>query len=446
MKTLPLVNQDPKSTSSLKNSQNRALALAKSEPLALSQQKIQEQKLWRQIQLIYTFLQKPNSWYTGLSIKKYLKTKIFANKITNPQIVSGRWSAYAHFSYSQSFINLINKFQLPKTAKILLHPLTPSFLVDYLVAQNWQIDSLDIDKNNLNWPPDKLEEKLTNAYDLVIFYSFNGLVEEIDQAQKILKNKVIPSLIILDNSRLNSQTVALVDNFSGGVLWTAKSNYWPGFLKDLSGLQYALAKENQEQNWYFSWFGESRTRSVLENHLSDSHEVNHQIIEAVFYLLVQKWQQYNWRNYLGGFLGGFFLTTKIKNSSQAQKIISELWPQSLELAIPDVVLELQNLESKAISKPATKTSAQEWQKYFIASLPKRSTGSLEVPSFFIPRQYLSYFVYTTEPQFWIDFILTHQKVKLEELFIKLPPLHPLIKSMNLTNTNFVAQYILILKV
>jgi len=422
----------------------------------------EELVLWRQIQLIYTFLQKPDSWYTGLSIKKFLKKQIFSShKITNSHILSGRWSAYAHFSYLQSFKNLINKFQLEKNAKILIHPLIPENLVEELL-KNYQVESLDIDKNTLNWNLSDFEKKLETHYDLVIFFSFNGLIEEVAKAQEILKQKVVPSFLILDNPSSNHQTVEFLDQFSGAVLWNFGDFFWPDFVNsvgNLNNLNSEILENNQTKNskkvsfqklqtqkCYFSWFSENRTRSVLENHLGDSHQKNLKIVESVFYLLVQKWQKFNFRNYFGGMFGGLFLATKIKNSTEALEIITSNWPQSLNLAIPDVVLELQELTQNYSKKNNSQIGAQEWQKYFIASIPQRMNGSLEVPSFFLPRQYLSYFIYTTERDFWVNFILNHQKTTFENTFYNFWQIHPIIKKMNLVNTNFISQYILILKV
>ena len=448
MKTLPF------------NSRNSIQKARISETLAKKTPKLEteEDKIWKQIQIIYTFLQKPNSWFTGLSIKNYLKKAIFGkHKITNPYILSGRWSAYAHFSYIQSFQNLLNKFQLTQ-ARVLVHPLTPDFLVQKLIERKWQIDTLDIDKNTLNWNFLDFSKQLENGYDLVIFYSFNGLVEEISQAQEILKQKVIPAMLILENPRLNQETVNLLNIFGGGVCQKFGLSFWPEYLNSIFKISHDLdlkAGENQQnsqqiqqitpQNWYFSWFGENRTRSVLESHLGESQEISQETIESIFYLLVKKWQTFSFKNYLFGFLGGLFLKNKIKNSQEAKIIITKNWSQSLDLAIPDVVLDLLPFENEKLEIRKNKIKAQDWQKYFIASLPERAVGSLEVPSFFLPRKYLNYFIYTTEPKFWIDYILSYQKAEFEEVFSQLSPIHPIIKELNLPNVSFICQYILILQ-
>ena len=436
MKTLPFENSEKKIT-------------RKKTP-----EKNQELILWQQIQLIYTFLQKPNNWYTGLTIKKYLRKKIFGNnQLTNSHILSGRWSAYSHFSHLESFKNLITKFQLKNEAKILTHPLIPAEFVQELINQNFQVESFDIDKNTLNWNPLDLKKKIEINYDLIIFFSFNGLVEEIQEIFPILKKKVIPVLLILENTKLNDQIKEFLNHFSGGVLWNFGQFFWSDFVNSITNYDFknivkveSLENTFVTQNCYFSWFTENRTRSILENHLSESHEINQKIAESLFYLLVQKWQKFSLQNYLVGIFRGFFLTVKIKNPKEAVEIIKNNWEKSLRLAIPDLFLELQDVSAYNSSKVNLQVSAQEWQKYFVASVPQRKKGGLEVPSFFLSRQYLRYFVYTTEREFWTSFILTSQKTNFESIFEKNIEIHPIISGMNLPNTDFVSQYILILKI
>lgn len=424
------------------NSQNRNL-LAKSN----------EKLLWQQIELIYTFLQKPNSWYTGLSLKKWLKKNIFTN-LKNNQILANRWSAYCHFSQVQSFCNLLDKFQLEQSSVVLIHPLLPSFLVAELIKRQFRILSFDIDKNHLNWKVGDLTEVLkTKNADLVIFYSFNGLVEEINSSFKILSDKVLPSLVVIDNEKLNPQTLELFDQMNlGAVLWFGGKDFWSPFLNQTREQKFI------RQNWYFSWFLENRTRSILENHLSDSQEINQKVVESFFYLLVQRWQKQNLKNYFSGLFKGILLKNKIKNEKEALQILGENWTKSLDLAVCDLVFEME-MEIKKENKKSlnqnnlqsiqqtqkNQLTAQNWQQYFAASIPKRPNGSLQVPVFFTLRHYLCYFIFTTEKGFWQDFLLQNYKMKYSEFFFEFQPISPIIVQMNLPNVTFVQKYLLVIK-
>ena len=403
-KTLPFDKKSHNWQSTLQNSQNNSQNPIQKPKSSQYQKSANEKLLWEQIQLIYTFLQKPNAWYTGLSVKKWLRKNIITNTKNN-QIIAGRWSAYCHFSQTQSFCNLLDKFQLMSNSQILIHPLLPSFLVDELIKRNFKITSFDIDKNHLNWRVGDLTEFLKNHnFDLIIFYTFNGLVEEINSSLSILSSKIVPSLVVIDNERLNEQTLEFFENLNlGGILYFGGLDLWTPFLNQV------LDKKISQQNWYFSWFLENRTRSILENHLSDSQEINQKLVESFFYLLVQKWQKQSLTNYFSGLFKGILLKNKIKNDQEALQIISQNWSKTLEFAIPDLVFEMELEIKKSVNSPnsanlstqnqldpslsnfysnsnsinsqKTQPKAQNWQQYFANSIPKRPSGSLQVPVF-----------------------------------------------------------------
>lgn len=440
-KTLPF--GDKKSHNSQNNSENQ---IQKSN--SQTQKSAGEKLLWQQIQLIYTFLQKPNSWYTGIAIKKWLKKNILINT-KNHQINASRWSAYCHFSQAQSFCNLLDKFQLIANSQILIHPLLPDFLVEELIKRGFKITSFDIDKNHLNWRVGDLTEFLKNRnIDLVIFYSFNGLVEEIEASLSILSSKVVSSLVVIDNDKLNHKTLELFEKLNlGGVLYFGGLNLWTPFLNQV------LDSKIAQQNWYFSWFLETRTRSILENHLSQSQEINQKLVESFFYLLVQKWQKQSLSNYFSGLFKGILLKNKIKNDQEALQIISQNWSKSLEFAVSDLVFEME-LEIKKSTNlpinsphniPKIQPKAQNWQQYFANSIPKRPSGSLQVPVFFTLRNYLCYFIFTTEKDFWQDFLLQNYKLKYSEFFFQLQPISPIIAQLNLPNATFIQKYLLVIK-
>lgn len=437
-KTLPFTKKPYNSQSNLQQNQIKNSNL--------TQKSANEKLLWQQIQLIYTFLQKPNSWYTGLSVKRWLKKNILTNT-KNHQINAGRWSAYCHFSQLQSFCNLLDKFQLATNSQILVHPLLPDFLAQELIKRGFKIISFDIDKNNLNWQVGDLTEFLkTWNIDLVIFYSFNGLVEEIVQNLSILLGKVVPSLVIIDNEKLSHQTLELFEKLSlGAVLYFGGKDLWTPFLNQV------LDNKIAQQNWYFSWFLETRTRSILENHLSVSQETNQKLVESFFYLLVQKWQKQSLVNYFSGLFKGILLKNKIKNNQEAIQIIGENWSKTLEFAVSDLIfemeLEIKKSTNQTESQNNTKNQikAQNWQQYFANSIPKRPSGSLQVPVFFTLRNYLCYFIFTTEKDFWQDFLLQNYKMAHDDFFLPLQPISPIITKMDLPNVAFIQKYLLVIK-
>ena len=437
------------------NNQNQSQNVSKKPPNPNLQTRIFGQKsndeklLWQQIQLIYSFLQKPNSWYTGISVKKWLKKNVLTS-LTNNQILANRWSAYCHFSQIQAFCNLLDKLQLNNGSQILIHPLLPDFLVQILINRGFKITSFDIDKNSLNWKIGDLAETLNSRrIDLVIFYSFNGLVEEISSAFKNLTDKVIPCLVLIDNEKLNQQTLDLFDQMTlGAVLWFGGKDCWTPFLNQTLENKIGL------QNWYFSWFLENRTRSILENHLSDSQQINQKVVESFFYLLVQGWQKQSLTNYFSGLFKGILLKNKIKDDKEATVILLENWTKSLDLAVCDLVFEME-LEIKKSQKRTNyllnlknssgQPKAQSWQQYFASSIARRQAGSLQVPVFYTLRHYLCYFVFTTEKTFWQNFLVQNYQLQFDELFFELQPISPAITALNLPNVTFVQKYLLVMK-
>ncbi|MFM7859417.1 MAG: hypothetical protein ACKO96_47710, partial [Flammeovirgaceae bacterium] len=82
------------------------------------------------------------------------------------------------------------------------------------------------------------------------------------------------------------------------------------------------------------------------------------------------------------------------------------------------------------------TKAKDLYDYFIQKIPSRPEGSLEIPNFFLDRNYTKYFFYTTELEFWQSEL---QRLGFEGQ--KITQIHQIVQDdQSLSNANFVYQY------
>lgn len=417
----------------------------------MSENKANFENIQTKIKVLTDSLKRQGSWYTGLSIKRYLRKEIFKLQtpaFVNTAINSGRWSVYCHYFQEKAFINLLDKNEIKFGSSVVIHPLLPENLVDILVKRQVEMIFLDISKTSHNINKQDLVSILDNRrenrpVDLVIHYGFNGLYEEITELIKTTQNYIIPSIVVIDNFDLNLALLNLFEAVTmGGVLW----NFGDSFFDD----QLNLASQTPlpTQNWFVSWQIENRTKSVLEYHLSDSHKIVLPFIKAYLFLLIEKSKLYNWTGHIKSFLSSnFWFKNDFKTTEEAQNILLSGYNRLYEVAIPDLVFDLQTISPERnkdfgkahelIEKSSRlQTRSKDLNDHFLQNLASRAQGSLEIPDYFLDKTYLKYFVYTTETDFWVD------NMKYFGFYAeKLPGVHQIIKnSPNLVNANFVAEY------
>lgn len=417
----------------------------------MSENKANFEKLNTKIKILTESLKRQGAWYTGLSVKRYLRKEIFKLQtpaFSNSAINSGRWSVYCHYFQEKAFINLLDKNEIKFGSSVVIHPLLPENLVDILVKRQVEMIFLDISKttHNLNKVDliSLIDSRVGNRpVDLVIHYGFNGLYEEIAEIIKLTQSYIIPNLVVIDNFDLNLALLNLFEVITmGGVLWNFGDSFFDDQLNLVSSTPLAT------QNWFVSWQIENRTKSVLEYHLSDSHKLVLPLIQAYLYLLIEETKKYNWTGYIKSFLSTTFWFKNIfKSNDEAVAALMNGYNKLYEVAVPDLVFDLQAVSPeryKDFGKPEQliekssrlQTRSKDLNDHFLQKLNSREQGSLEIPDYFLDKSYLKYFVYTTETEFWVD------NMKFFGFYAeKLPGVHHIIKnSPNLVNANFVAEY------
>jgi hypothetical protein len=397
------------------------------------------------VQLLKIALQKKDRWFSGLSLKKYLKKNIFSLKtnFSNPAITAGRWSSYCHYSELKSLQNLFDKLEIKKNTKVLVHPLASEFVIEELISRQAQIWSLDIDKSSLNFHNLQFANFLAkNKIDAVIHYAFNGIYEEISKYVQICQNEGIPSLVFIDNFDLNSSLLDLFNNLTlGGIIW----KFGDSFLDDQ--LDAVIDTDLESKNWFVSWYIENRTRSILEYHLSESQKEYEILIESLYYLHLLKYQQENFFKGLLTKIQSKFLFSKwIYSEKEAINFIKTHYPKIFNSAVPDVVFDLQT-ESPARfidygvpehiihSSSLWQFRAKSLYQFLLKKIPERPADSLEIADFYLDRVYFRYLFFSTERDYWLDF-LSSKGLMLETF----SDLHPILQSNKLLeNAHFVVK-------
>jgi hypothetical protein len=407
--------------------------------------------LWKKIKFVESTLKKQSRWYTGISIKKYITENIFNlhnKKLQNIAINAGRWSAYAHYSQLSAFQNLLDKNNIKFGSRVLVHPLLPKFLVDELVSRQVEILTLDIQKNTFNFNSKTFINLLDNQQksnfllELVIHYGFNGLYFDIAEMLSLSQKKGIPSIVIIDNPNLNIDLFKVFEILTlGGILW----NFGDSFLDDQ--LDTVLDIDLKSQLWFVSWQIETRTRTILEYHLKKSYSNYLPLIEAFFYLLLDEYKQRSW---IGGIYqtiwNVFFLRNKFINQEKALKALKSSYNQIFDLAVCDLFFELQQefpvkkekyLNNEQLSHQNNQVAIASGQVYnfFQKTLQSQPKGSLEIPTFYLDKTYLKYFIFTTNPDFWYK-ILKPKGLEIEVI----PKLHSIFdNNQNLKTAKFVTK-------
>lgn len=444
--------------------------------------------LRERLNLLTTYLQKTDRWYTGTSIKIFLKKNIFQLQSSENLIIkTGRWSAYCHYSIQESLNNLLDKSTIDIESKILVHPLLPSELLAILKKKKVQLLTLDIEKDTLAWDLQKLEKFLsTQKIDLVINFSFNGLYKPLIEQVEIFKAKIIPQIIIIDKPFI---TTKLLELFSkqvlGSILWNFGDSFWD------QELNLWLTEKLTIKNWYLSWHFENRTSSILEYHLSKSQKKYELIVKNYYRLILEKYRKFNWLQSLFYTLFAMFaLEINFLEKQNTEQEILNFYKQTVAFALPDLIFDLQilnqnllqkflpvkkiedqnNLKTSFKSKINTKIKytqtenstnskknldkqiflnylkidqeiylqkqAEKYYQEFTKQVDLRPKGSIEIPRFFLDQVYLDYFFYSTEIAYWQKIYPSLKRITVDPWFLQ----------QNLPNLNFIHKYGLTLKV
>jgi hypothetical protein len=344
---------------------------------------------------------------------------------------------------------LLEKNRIEYGSTVVVHPLLPENLVEVLLKKEVEIIFLDIDKATLALNSDQIYQKIqtrknSKPVDLVVHYGVNGLYEEVCKSLKIAQESVISSILVIDNPTVN---LSLIDAFEslgfGGVVW----NFGDSFFDEQ--LDLVLDTKLESYPWHISFQIETRTLSVLEYHLSQSHQEVLPLIKAYFYLLLSYYRQFDFMGRFYFWVSSlFWFSDGFKNEQEAQNQLKEKYNKLFETsAVPDLAFDLQvispevetvySTSEQIIEKSAKyQAKAKDLYDHFIQKIPSRPEGSLEIPNFFLDRNYTKYFFYTTELEFW--------QSELQHLGFEgqnLTQIHQIVRDdQGLSNANFVYQY------
>ncbi len=421
-----------------------------------TEEALQKQKeiLDKKIKLVSKTLSKPFGWYSGLPIKKFIKKRVFdlLENFQNPSIEAGRWSAYSHNSAVVGFENLLEKNGVGQGSVVLVHPLLPAKLVDILKNSDVTIKTLDIEKSTLNWSKKSYESFFSgdqDEIDLVIFYNFNGLYQEVIEQVNFNQKKSTPSIVFANNQDLNFSLLSLFETLNlGSILWRFGESFMDKQLSENINFHF------KSGTWFLSWHIESRTFATLEYNLSDSRKVYEELLLAYFYFLIQDYEKFDLQSKVKTFfLKNTFLYNEIKTEEEANQKIAENYNKITGTAIPDVFFEIENeieeyqnilpqSSQQILDKDSSlQTSSKSLYSYFSEQINKRPENSLEVTDFYTGRTYLNYFFYTNQIDYWIE-NFSSKGVEIYSLSSDISRLFS--SNERLENLRFVSKYLLYL--
>jgi hypothetical protein len=412
------------------------------------------------INLVLDYLERPNKLYTGLAIKQFIKNNLLKSDklLKNPSIQAGRWSSYCHYSFFSAFENILQKTELKPGQNILVSPLLPKSVIDQLLPKKFNLSSIDVEKDSLNWSKEKFLSNLSDQKDkpsLIINSINNGLTQDYLEIIKETNKQNIPQLVIITKPFLDFTLIELVNNLRAGssVIYFYGDSFWDNYLDEvITGLPL------QNNPWFISFYLETRTSSILEYHLSESRQYFIELLEAYLYLLNQKDKSLNWKYTVNqiqsnlksiGLSVGALSAKKYKNKEEAEKHLRDAYQKTLIYALPDTPFELENKLGK-FAKSLTvdqivdkihqfQSKAKGWYDFLNAQVSQQPAGSLEVPNFFLQRTYLQYHFYSTNKDYWHTLITqtgynVQSTFAIHPIFLEKPELFP--------NTNFINKYLI----
>jgi hypothetical protein len=303
-------------------------------------------QLLPQIEVLRTALSKKHRWYTGLPIKSYLKKTLLRHvdqtEPKNLPLDSGRWSAYCHYSLDAAFLNLLEKHSISPQSTVVIHPFTPTHLVETLQTIGCTIQLLDIDTNTLAFDENRFDEHLEKIshIDLVIHYVKYGSTKTVENLLAKTTSKTIPSLVFYDHDFITTNLLSLIKSHTlGSFLWLGGDSFWDEILDGV------IPTKLPTQKWFFSWYLETRTLSILEYHLTESQDSCVPVIESYYQIVNEAYRNGNfWAGLYYSAINQFLYQLPKRKPEELTKTIETGYQKMLKGAIPDIVFELKLLE------------------------------------------------------------------------------------------------------
>jgi hypothetical protein len=400
----------------------------------------------QQIEALRTAMSKKHRWYTGLPIKTYIKKVLFSlfsyEAPKNLPLESGRWSAYCHYSQEKAFENLLEKHSISSQSMVLVHPLTPSYLIDKLIAKQCKVQTIDIDLNTLTFNSEGFDKFLEtfSQVDLIIHYSKEGLLLPITSLMQKTQHKTIPHLVIYDNDFVNIDLISLIQTQTiGSFLWLAGDSFWDDMLNNI------LPSKLESKPWYLSWYIENRTLSILEYHLTESQDQVVPLVESYYQILVESNKSTSmFSGIYYSMINKYMYSLPKKTLTELQNQVVETYQKSFESAVPDIVFDLKLLESTTIKRFSKEDLSdfshllQTSQKKLVESLLKENYQII-IPKVFTSNTYLYTWMVTEDRPTLEQWSIQHS------LSLSQPQkIHQIITAFNLPNVrNFVEKGVVI---
>ncbi len=413
----------------------------------------------KKIKLLDKYLINPVGLYTGMAIKKYF-TKFVVNRYNielSSSLQSGRYSAYAHNQLFSSFQNIITKHNLGIANHLLVHPLLEAQMLNYLESLNAKISFQDIDKSSLNLTTNFLKlnlikyKNLKQPVDHIILICHSGLSDEVIEQVQLANSMDIKVIIIFPNSVITPQNYEVLTKLRlGSIIFNMGEDFLASHLS-----QVVVTPDSfLPRIWFLGIYIETRASSVLEYHLKDSQNIYYNLLDKYLILLRKKEGSVNLMSTFSGIMDTVFsnepkdlrkvINRKKVDFNQIKLDLEQLYKESLTLAIPDAVFDIENSFSQKEEKKesykdflvSVQSEAARWHDYFSKVLRLRPVNSLEIPIFYRSKYYSSYFVYSTDFDYYKKSLIGRNNINYGI------HLSPSALSQNLPNSHFVANYII----
>ena len=412
----------------------------------------------KKIKLLDKYLINPVGLYTGMAIKKYF-TKFVVNRYNielSSSLQSGRYSAYAHNQLFSSFQNIITKHNLGIANHLLVHPLLEAQMLNHLESLNTKISFQDIDKSSLNLTTNFLKlnlikyKNLKQPVDHLILICHSGLSDELIEQIQLANNMDIKVIIIFPNSVITPQNYEVLTKLRlGSIIFNMGEDFLASHLSQV----IATPKSFSPRTWFLAIYIETRASSVLEYHLKDSQNIYYNLLDKYLILLRKKEGAINLMSTFSGIMDTVFsnepkdlrkvINRKKIDYNQIKFDLEHLYKESSSLAIPDAVFDIENNFSLSSERENYKdymitvqNEAVRWHSYFSKVLRLRPVNSLEIPIFYRSKYYSSYFVYSTDFEYYKKSLLGRDNIKYGI------ELAPAVLNENLPNSHFAANYMI----
>jgi hypothetical protein len=308
--------------------------------------------------IIFAAKVKGGKFFTQIAAKKYFKKSILSQStspITNLLLLNNEFEYSAYGSMINAFKDCIANLNIQSGATILTHPFTPIEIVNTLknngnkiVFYSIDVDTLSIEKNNFQ---NIIQfQKPT----LVIHYSINQLLSEIQSELEFLDKNNTQLLVIDNNTVHNSEYFELINSMqSGSYIQLLSDNITAQILHDLTGIEVDRSSVYTVLN-----FGHDLLNSITPK-ANKNLLLHSELADTLYQLLFNQQTKKGIMDTLKNSLIKQTLSSQ-KNLTQAQLVESfnQIYNKTNKEMIPDYIFELINTLELTIDNQTSIDNAQ----------------------------------------------------------------------------------------